>query len=139
MARKLKTYQTHRSSIFRHQHGNCLRKLFANGTNAKTVGFDFVHHHQKYCRTKSWGCIEQNSNPSPQTSSGKLLAYLLAHGVRDLDKHLKPDADGRNRIIDMASGWLWIVLDNIKYVGALKGNRECDSLVNVIRLAILTP
>lgn len=96
---------------------------------SETVGIDFVHHHQKYCRTKSWGCIEQTANPSPQATSGKLLAYILAHGVQDLDKHLAPDAGGRNEILDMASTWLWTVLDNVKYVGPLNSDGECDSLV----------
>lgn len=96
---------------------------------SETVGIDFVHHHQKYCRTRSWGCIEQTTNPLPQATSGKLLAYILAHGVRDLDKHLAPDAGGRNRILDMASTWLWTVLDNIKYAGPLKSDGECDTLV----------
>lgn len=96
---------------------------------SETVGIDFVLHHQKYCRTRSWGCIEQTTNPSPQATSGKLLAYILAHGVRYLDKHLAPDVGGRNRILDMASAWLWTVLDNIKYVGPLKSDEECDSLL----------
>lgn len=96
---------------------------------SESVGIDFVHHHHKYCRTRSWGCIEQTTNPSPQATSGKFLAYILAHGVQDLDKHLAPDAGGRNRILDMASLWLWTVLDNIKYVGPLKSDAECDSLI----------
>jgi hypothetical protein len=54
---------------------------------------------------------------------------MLAHGVHDLDKHLAPDAGGRNRILDMASAWLWIVLNNNKYVGPLRGDEECDSIV----------
>jgi hypothetical protein len=29
----------------------------------------------------------------------------------------------------MASAWLRTVLDNIKYVGPLKGDEECDSIV----------
>jgi hypothetical protein len=94
-----------------------------------TVGVDFVHHHQKYCRTKSWSCIEQTTNPSPQTTSGKLLAYILAHGVHDLDVHLKPGAGGRNVVLDMASGWLKLVLSYVEYTGALKENEECDSII----------
>ncbi|WP_249144894.1 hypothetical protein [Bradyrhizobium sp. AUGA SZCCT0274] len=96
---------------------------------SECVGIDFVHHHHKYCRTRSWGCIEQTINPSPQATSGKLLAYILAHGVQDLDKHLAPVAGGRNRVLDMASLWLRTVLDNIKYVGPLKSDAECDSLI----------
>ncbi|WGD54159.1 hypothetical protein QA641_09835 [Bradyrhizobium sp. CB1650] len=56
---------------------------------SEVTGVSFVHHNQKYCRTKL-SCIEQNTNPAPQTTSGKLLAYILAHGVHDLDKHMEP-------------------------------------------------
>jgi hypothetical protein len=95
---------------------------------SETVGINFVHHNQRYCRTSSH-CIEQTTNPSPQTTSGKLLAYIVAHGVHDLDKHLEPDAGGRNHVLDMASSWLWHVLNHIKYAGPLKGDEECDSVI----------
>lgn len=95
---------------------------------SETVGINFVHHNQKYCRTKS-KCVEQDANPSPQTTSGKLLAYILSFGVHDLDNHLKPDGGGRNAILDMASGWLWIILDHVKYTGPLKEDAECDRIV----------
>jgi hypothetical protein len=95
---------------------------------SEIAGINFVHHHQKYCRTKS-NCIEQNTNPAPQATSGKLLAYILAHRVHDLDKHLEPDAVGRNKVLDQASSWLWLVLSNGKYDGALKETKDCDSII----------
>jgi hypothetical protein len=93
---------------------------------SETTGVSFVHHNQRYCRTKS-NCIEQTTNPAPQTTSGKLLAYILAHGVHDLDRHMAPDPGGRNGILDMASAWLWIVLNYVKYTGSVKNDDECDS------------
>jgi hypothetical protein len=94
-----------------------------------STGIDFVYHNQKYCRTTNLNCVEKTTNPSPQTTSGKLLAYILAHGVHDLDRHLQPDAVGRNRVLDPASAWLWLVLDYVKYSGPLKSDTECDSIV----------
>jgi hypothetical protein len=59
----------------------------------------------------------------------KLLAYVLAHGVRDLDKHMQPDANGRNSVLDLASAWLWLVLEYAKFSGSLKSDAECDSII----------
>ena len=55
------------------------------------------------------------------------MAYILAHGVHDLDRHMAPDPGGRNGILDMASAWLWIVLKYVKYTGSVKNDDECDS------------
>lgn len=93
---------------------------------SETTGVSFVHHNQKYCRTKA-NCVEQTSNPNPQTTAGKLLAYILAHGAHDLDRHMQPDAGGRSSILDTASAWLWIILNHLKYTGSVKDDDECDS------------
>ncbi|UPU01409.1 hypothetical protein J4G48_0049340 (plasmid) [Bradyrhizobium barranii subsp. apii] len=91
-------------------------------------GLDFVRHHQGYCRTKP-DCVEKIADPSPQTTSGKLLSYVLAHGVHDLDKHMQPDGNGRNRLLDMASAWLSIVFNQVEYAGSVASNEDCDSVV----------
>jgi hypothetical protein len=96
---------------------------------SEVAGIDFVHHHQTYCRTYKSKCIERDSNPSPQTTSGKLLAHILAHGVHDLDNHLTPPAGGRNPILDMATGWIWIVLAHVAYSGTCKTDDECDRVM----------
>jgi hypothetical protein len=95
---------------------------------AETTGIDFVRHHQQYCRTYS-NCSEKNADPQPQTTGGKLLAYVLAHGVHDLDKHMQPDANGRNSVLDLASAWLWLVFEYAKFSGSLKNDPECDSII----------
>jgi hypothetical protein len=91
----------------------------------ETTGIDFVRHNQTYCRTKK-DCGERIADPPPQTTSGKLLAYVLAHGIHDLDRHLQPGEDGRNWSLDMASGWLYILMDNLKYGGTLGPDADCD-------------
>jgi hypothetical protein len=95
---------------------------------SEAAGLDFVRHNQRYCRTKPT-CIEKDTDPSPQMTSGKLLAYILAHGVHDLDQHLEPDAGGRNRLLDQASGWLWTVLDQLTYTGSINTDEGCDRII----------
>ncbi len=95
---------------------------------SQSAGIEFVPHHQKYCRTHT-NCSEKIANPQPPTTAGKLLAYILAHRVHDLDAHMQPDAGGRNRILDLASSWLWLVIDHVKYNGPLGKDAECDSVI----------
>ncbi|MBR0780758.1 hypothetical protein [Bradyrhizobium iriomotense] len=97
-------------------------------TIPETTGIAFVHHNQKYCRTKTV-CNEQITNPTPQRTAGKLLAYILAHGVHDLDKHLQPDAGGRNSSLDMGSAWLYLVFDHLEYVGSITAEDACDNIL----------
>ena len=59
---------------------------------SETVGIDFVLHIEIL---PNWVMgLHRTGRPiaSPQATSGKLLAYIRARGVRDLDKHLAPDA-----------------------------------------------
>lgn len=93
-----------------------------------SAGIEFVTHHQKYCRTYT-ECSEKTANPQPQTTAGKLLAYILAHQIHSLDRHMQPDASGINSNLDWACSWLWLVIDHAKYNGPLGKDTECDSII----------
>jgi hypothetical protein len=63
-------------------------------------GLDFIDHNPQICRT--YRSLHADCKQKPPETGGRILAYILAHNVHDLDAHLKPKGSQRNHLLDMA-------------------------------------
>jgi hypothetical protein len=91
-------------------------------------GLDFVKHHDKLCPPREHNCDEMRSQPSIAQTGGKVLSYILGHGLHVLDKHLKPSEPSaqENPFFEQAYGGLRQALSSSTYGGALNLNESCD-------------
>lgn len=64
------------------------------------TGFDFISHHGEICRPHGSSCRDFNRTPS--SVGGRIMAFLLGHGLHSLDHVLKPRSR-RNRARRLAS------------------------------------
>jgi hypothetical protein len=94
----------------------------------KVSGLDFVKHHEKICPPREHNCDEMKNQPSTGQTGGKVLSYILGHGLHVLDKHLKPSEPPaqENSLFEQAYVGLRHALSSSTYGGALNLNESCD-------------
>ena len=95
-------------------------------------GLDFVQHNEKYCQTYGNNCDDIRSKPSQARTGGRILSYILGHGLHLLDKHLKPsesanEAD-QNFLFEQAYMGLDRALSSSAFGGALNRDDSCDRI-----------
>jgi hypothetical protein len=97
----------------------------------EATGLDFVRHHGQYCRSFPATCVDRHQNPGPDETGGRILAYILAHELGILDKHLKPTTpSGRNLLIDRAYAGLHTALTkDADFEGNLTRSSSCEKVV----------
>ncbi len=93
-------------------------------------GIEFVAHNHSYCRTNGSNCKERSA-PTFK-SGGRLLAYIIGHGLHDLDEHLKPtndDPDKRHDLLDTALSGLWLAMTGkTTFNGSTKDPKDCQNV-----------
>jgi hypothetical protein len=95
----------------------------------KATGLNFISHHPQFCSIDGNACAERRDNPTWDEIGGRILAYLLAHDIGVLNKHLKPDGGKRNQLLDTAFSGLQSALSETKFGGALHLPESCDKVL----------
>jgi hypothetical protein len=95
----------------------------------EATGLDFVSHNQQFCSIHGNTCAERKENPTRDKTGGRILAYLLAHEIRVLNKHLKPEEGKRNQLLDTAFSGLHAALSQSDFGGPLHVAASCDKVV----------
>ena len=95
----------------------------------EATGLNFVSHNEKLCSIYGEACEERSENPSWDKTGGRILAYLLAHEIHNLNKHLTPETGKRNQLLDTAFSGLHAALSEADFGGALHLPASCDKVV----------
>jgi hypothetical protein len=93
------------------------------------TGLNFVSHHPTICTIDGSACADRRENPSWDKTGGRISAYLLAHDINVLNKHLKPEPGKRNQLLDTAYNGLHTALSEADFGGTLHVPASCDKVV----------
>jgi hypothetical protein len=96
----------------------------------KATGLNFVSHHPQYCSIFGSACVDRRANPTWDETGGRILAYLLAHEIHVLDKHLNRNRSERNQLLDTAFNGLHTALsEKTDFGGSLHVAASCEKVV----------
>jgi hypothetical protein len=97
----------------------------------RCTGLKFVEHNQKYCRPFGGACEDLQSQPSILRTGGRLLSFILGHGLHVLDEHFKPPEGKRPFTnLDWAYEGLEKVLQSqVQFGGPIKRDGPCQAIV----------
>jgi hypothetical protein len=97
----------------------------------RCTGLDFVLHHAQHCRADGAGCEDRLNQPTPQQTGGRMLAFVLGHGLHVLDSHLKPPQPKQSWTeLDVGYGGLEVLLpERVKFDGAISADGQCQDVV----------
>jgi hypothetical protein len=56
----------------------------------RCTGIRFVMHHETYCSSLGSSCPDRIQQPSVHKTGGRILAFVIGHGIHDIDHLLKP-------------------------------------------------
>jgi hypothetical protein len=97
----------------------------------RCTGLDFVQHHQQYCRPFGNDCEDRQNQPDVRRTGGRMLSFILGHGLHVLDQHLKsPDVPAWATELD--TGYRGLALNlpgQVKFAGSISADSPCQDVV----------
>jgi hypothetical protein len=95
------------------------------------AGLDFVQHHAQYCQPLGDGCEDRQNRPPPPRTGGRMLAFVLGHGLHVLDNHLKPPGAKLSWTkLDISYEGLKVrLLAQVKFAGPISADGQCQDVV----------
>jgi hypothetical protein len=95
----------------------------------RCTGLEFVQHHQDYCRPFGSECEDRQYQPSERLTGGRLLSFILGHGLHVLDEHLKPP-NGKQPFTNLDIGYEGLekaLQSQVRFGGPIKRDDRCQS------------
>jgi hypothetical protein len=97
----------------------------------RCTGLKFVQHNEKYCRLFGSACEDRQNQPTLHRTGGRLLSFILGHGLDVLDEHLKL-AEGERPFTNLDIGYEGLekgLQSQVQFGGPIKREGWCQAIV----------
>jgi hypothetical protein len=91
----------------------------------RCTGLNFVSHHEKYCRPFGDKSEDIEKQPSHERTAGKMLAFVLGHGLHILDRHLMGANEWFSRLNTSYGGLARPLSKQVKFAGPISADDKC--------------
>jgi hypothetical protein len=84
-----------------------------------------------YCRPFKDACIDRKSQPTPFHTGGRMLSFVLGHGLHTLDRQLKPEGS-KQVFTDLEVGYDGLnefLPQRVQFGGAISADDACEDIV----------
>jgi hypothetical protein len=98
----------------------------------RCTGIDFVQHHEQYCRPFGTACEDRLYQPSVHWTGGRMLSFVLGHGLHILDGHLKPQG-AKQPFTELDTGYSGLVRylpAQVEFAGPIAADGLCENVVH---------